>query len=132
MNTKTLKEINQFINQLDQKHFNDDYSNCLNDFLTNDFLEELEQNDPEKCFNDIYEELEENGFFNIEVIYYSEAIKYLFENDPSFKESIETALEYGCNLESVNSELLASLLASKKARDEFNDLRYDFINFFQK
>ena len=104
----------------------------MSDFLTDDFLHELDQNNPQKCFDDIYNQLEENGFFNIEIIYHYKAIKYLQENDQSLQESIEIASEYGYNIEDVTSELLASLLASREAREVFDDLRDDFINFFQE
>ena len=131
--TKTIKEINEFINQLDQNNFYDDYSNYMSDYLNDDFLEELDQNDPEKCFQDIYEELEESGFFNIEIIYHYKAMKYLLENDQSLQESLELAKEYGYTLDDINSELLASLLASNEVREKFSDrlhLKDDFINFF--
>jgi hypothetical protein len=130
--TKTIKEINDFIKKLDDNNFNEDYCDYMSDFLDDDFLEELDQDDPEKCFDDIYNQLEENGFFNIEIIYHYKAIKYLQENDQSLQESIEIASEYGYNIEDVTSELLASLLASREAREVFDDLRDDFINFFQE
>jgi len=137
--TKTIREINDFINQLDQNHFGDDYSNCLNDFLTNDFLEELDQNDPEDCYNSIdsedcynsiSKELEENGFFDIEFIIYYDAIEYLQENDPSLKESVAIASERGFTLHDINSELLASLLAGQKAIKIFQSLKDEITEFF--
>jgi len=127
--TKTIKEINTFIRETDSTN---NYFNYMSDFLTDDFLYELDQDDPQKCFDDIYNQLEENGFFNIEIIYHYKAIKYLQENDQSLQESIEIASEYGYNIEDVTSELLASLLASREAREVFDDLRDDFINFFQE
>jgi len=127
--TKTIKEINTFIRETDSTN---NYFNYMSDFLTDDFLYELDQNNPQKCFDDIYNQLEENGFFNIEIIYHYKAIKYLQENDQSLQESIEIASEYGYNIEDVTSELLASLLASREAREVFDDLRDDFINFFQE
>ena len=130
--TKTIKEINEFINKLDKDNFYDDYSNYMSDYLNDDFLEELEQGDLKKCLPHIaiYEELEERGFFDIEVTYYSNAIKYLQENDPSFKESLKIADGMGFNLKNLNSEILASLLASNEVREKFSDLENDFINFF--
>ena len=41
--------------------------------------------------NEIFDMLHDNGFFNVEIIYYSRAIKYLQENDPSLCESLEIA-----------------------------------------
>ena len=69
--------------------------------------------------DDLYEELESNDAFNIDIIYYSRAMTYLSENDFSLSESIEIAVQHGYSLENINSELLASLHASQKARDDF-------------
>ena len=69
--------------------------------------------------DDLYEELESNEAFNIDIIYYSRAMTYLSENDFSLSESIEIAVQHGYSLENINSELLASLHASQKARDDF-------------
>jgi len=69
--------------------------------------------------NEIYQELQDNGFFTVDIIYYSKAIKYLQENDASLCESIEIASEYGYTLENINSETLASLHASQQRIDKF-------------
>ena len=69
--------------------------------------------------DDLYEELESNEAFNIDIIYYSRAMTYLSENDFSLSESIEIAVQHGYSLENINSELLASLHASQKAREDF-------------
>ena len=128
--TKTLKKINTFINELDKKYFRNKVFNCLSHFLTDNFLEELDQDDPEECYNEIYDKLNENGFFNIKVICYSKAIKYLQEEDQSLQESIALASEYGCKLEDIDSKLLANLLASEAAKDVFRFLEYEITEFF--
>jgi hypothetical protein len=69
--------------------------------------------------HEIYDELRDNGFFDVEIIYYHKAIDYLKEYDASLAESIEIATEYGYTLENINSELLASLHASRKKEDDF-------------
>ena len=69
--------------------------------------------------NEIQQELQENGFFNVEIIYYYKAIEYLKEHDTSLSESIELATEYGYTLENINSELLASLHASRQRENNF-------------
>jgi hypothetical protein len=69
--------------------------------------------------DDLYEELNDNDAFNIDIIYYYKAMEYLAENDNSLSESIDIAVEYGYSLENINSELLASLHASEKARNDF-------------
>ena len=67
----------------------------------------------------IFDELQDNGFFNVDIIYYSKAIEYLKNNDASLSDSIEIATEYGYTLENINSETLASLHASKQRMDKF-------------
>jgi len=72
--------------------------------------------------DDLLELIEDNQGFNIDIIYYSKAMDYLAENDASLSESVAIASEYGYSTESINSELLASLHASQKARDDFWDI----------
>ena len=87
--------------------------------------------DIENAYESILEALQENGGFNVEIVYYSNAIKFLQENDPSLKESLEIASEFGFNMDSLNSELLASLLASRQAEEEFYELQSEIDDFFQ-
>jgi hypothetical protein len=91
------------------------------DYLGEDATEFLSLPDELEDYNtdEIQEELQDNGFFNVEIIYYSKAIKYLQENDASLSESIEIATEYGYTLENINSELLASLHASRDRENKF-------------
>ena len=72
--------------------------------------------------DDIFFDLQNNGYFNEEVIYYSSAIRYLKDNDPSLCESLEIANEYGYTTENLNSEVLATLHASQKKEETFNEL----------
>jgi hypothetical protein len=92
---------------------------------------QLDEIDIENAYESILEKLDENNGFDIEIIYYSNAIKYLQENDPSLRESLEIASEYGFEVSSLNSEILASLLASQNAREEFYELQSEIDDFFQ-
>ena len=58
-----------------------------------------------------------------EVIYYSNAIKYLSENDPSFQISLGLAKDLGFSLENINSELLATLLLQDELETELFNIR---------
>ena len=118
--TKTEK-IETFFAELDQQiELNDNIINYIDiDAIDND------------AFNSIYDMIEENDGFNCDVIYYSNAIKYLQENDPSLNESLEIASELGYEVNNLNSEILASLLKSQNARDEFLDFRDEINEFFQ-
>ena len=84
------------------------------------------------AFNSIYEMIQDNNGFDIEVIYYGDAIEYLKQHDPSLCDSLEIAIEYGYTIENINSELLASLLKSQNVREEFQDLRNEINTFFEE
>ena len=108
MDTTTKNElIKNTLQDLTLIHLGEDATEFISD--------ELEDYDTHQ----IYQELQDNGFFDVEIIYYSKAIKYLQENDCSLSESIEIATEYGYTLENINSETLASLHASKQRMDKF-------------
>jgi hypothetical protein len=91
---------------------------------------DVEEIDIYKPYYSIHDMIIENGGFNIEIIYYSEAINYLKENDFSLKLSLEIAKDFGYNIEDLNSELLASLLASENATTKFQDLQKEIEDFF--
>ena len=60
-----------------------------------------------------------------DIIYYSRAIKFLAENDPSLTESLEIAEELGYKPGDLNSEVLASLLNNNRMREEYYKRRDD-------
>lgn len=94
------------------------------DYFQPDELEDI--ND----YEELEYELQEQGAYDIEIIYYNKAMDYLMENDNSLRESMEIASEYDYKTENINSELLASLLASRNARDEFSELKDRIEEFF--
>lgn len=69
-----------------------------------------------KCQLDNLEEL-----LNIDIIYYASAMDYLKTNDPSLKESLELVSDMGFETRNLNSETLASILATENNRDEWFD-----------
>jgi len=68
---------------------------------------------------EIFDTLKDNGFFYVDIMYYSKAMDYLRDNDSSLCESIEYAQELGYSLENINSETLASVHASRQKEDKF-------------
>jgi len=88
--------------------------------------------DEAESFDDMTEQIEDNNGFDIEVIYYYNAIKYLMENDASLNESMGLAHELGFTADKINSELLASLLASQNIRIEWQELESEIDAFFDK
>ena len=111
--TKQEKQIDDLI-----KLFEDYAEDIDIDYFLNGYEIGEDINDS----NDLMEIIEDNNGFDIDIIYYSKAIKYLAENDASLSESIEIAVDMGYSLENLNSETLASLHASQKAREDFYDI----------
>ena len=91
---------------------------------------DIENIDFENPFQSIYDLIDSNGGFNIEIIYYSNAIQYLKENDPSLVDSLSIASEFISDISSLNSEVLASLHASNRVREDFLGLENEIENFF--
>lgn len=83
-------------------------------------------------FASLYSEIEDSEGFDIDIIYFSNAMDYLLKNDPSLQESCALAAAMGCDLANVNSEFLASLLSSQNTREEFNDLESEIDAFFDE
>jgi hypothetical protein len=110
--------ITKFLNDLDIDITITDYVNA-------------EDINIENAYESILELLQENGGFNVEIIYYARAMEYLKENDPSLQESLEIANDFGFSLDSLNSETLASLLASRNAEEQFFELQSEIDEFFQ-
>ena len=113
----TNAKIENFFNGLDLEI-------SINDFVN------FEDIDFENAFDSINEILDNNSGFDIEIIYYTNAIEYLQKNDPSLNESLEIAIDFGYSLEKISSEVLASLLASKNAVENFYNLESEINNFF--
>jgi hypothetical protein len=105
-----------FYNTLDSEHIDIAY-----------FADEYHES-----FEDLQDAILEGGGFDVEIIYYSNAIKYLQENDPSLRNSLEIAAEYGYEVKNLNSEILASLLAGEHAREDFFKLSGQIEDFFEE
>ena len=116
------KQINYLMQIIKEKEQNFDFNDHLKNFISVEELKELDIDDLENYFF----ELDQDGeVTRADVIYYTNAIKYLAENDPSLQESLEIASEYGyTEIEKLNSELLASLLKTRNNEEDYNN----FIN----
>lgn len=121
------------------KNLNEIQTQKIVDFLINiekdtkiEILNNIEFTDIdyENVFDSIYTAIDENNGFNIEIIYYSNAIEYLKLHDNSLMKSIEIALDFGYELKNINSELLASLLASQNSREQFYNYENEINEFF--
>ena len=83
-------------------------------------------------FDELEEEIDNNGFFQQEVIYYGTAMDYLREQDPSLREALELAGDMGFDAGRLNSEILASILKSERVRESFYELRTEVDDFFDE
>ena len=120
MNEETKTKIENFLKEVSP-----------DDVYILDYVD-IDNIDLENPFDSIEEMISDNNGFDVEIIYYSNAIEYLKNNDPSLNESLEIASKYGYEVGKLNSEILASLLASQNARNDFADLRDDIENFFEE
>ena len=82
-------------------------------------------------FDELREFLEDNNYFDVEIIYYSNAMKYLSEHDSSLSESMALAQDMGYEPKDINSELLASLLASQNVREDFEGLESEISDLLE-
>jgi len=111
-------QIETFLKNIDVHELN------ILDFIN---IDEIDMDDP---FESIFEMIDDNCGFDVEIIYYTNACDYLKKYDPSFKDSIELAIQYDFNLNSLSSETLASLHASEKTKNDFFDYRQEIEDFF--
>lgn len=94
------------------------YIQSETDELVTDYID-MEDILKMESYDELYEELEEVGFFLVDIIYYGKAIEYLKEHDPSLQHSLELASEMGYSPDGLNSEILASILAGDKVLASF-------------
>lgn len=118
MQTNNQTRIEKIINWLNENSSADiDYSGIIAD--------DAEIN----SFEDLRDIIEDANGFDQEIVYYANAINYLKEHDPSLRESLGIALEFGYTIKDLSSETLASLHASRKCREDFEEPENSFNNF---
>ena len=123
LNEENRQKVTKFLRGLHTEIDPTDYIN-VEDLEIEDF-----QND---IFDTICDTIQDNNGFDQEVIYYASAIKYLAENDPSLRESLEIASDFGFDPKDLNSEVLASLLKTQNVTEEFYELRDEVNSFFSE
>lgn len=107
---KQIEEIIEGLEEIEEKYsLGIDIEEIENLLIENPYPDTL---------NEIYEKICEDNVINKEIIYYSNAMKFLSENDPSLTDSLSIANEYGYNLENLNSEILATLLRQHIIKSE--------------
>jgi len=114
---KSNKQKETFFNKISENLEFD-----IMDYLQTDELDDI------NSYDELEIELNENGAYNIEIIYYTTAMEYLTNMDTSLSESMSIADEYGYEPKNINSELLAS----QNAREEFYDLQDEIEEFLEE
>ena len=71
-----------------------------------------------------------DDIFCLEIIYYSEAIKYLSIEDNSLNESLEIASEYCYKVDDLSSEVLATLLYQKRVTEQWYEIEEQVKELF--
>lgn len=127
MNLRELrKEVSEknYLSELDFEYIVDDIVE----------LEEIDEDDyeedddiPEEDEREIenIEEIEEalrNAIHETDVIYYSNAMEFLSEEDVSLSECMEIAEGLGYSPGNLNSELLATLLKQERMSEELSEI----------
>lgn len=124
MEKRTYEEVHEMNTQMVI-----DYINSLRLFDEVEYCFTSYDIDEDTIFDDITEILEGCSKFDVEVIYYDRAMKYLCEHDMSLTRSLEIAEEYGYKISDLNCEVLASLIASEDLRNTWEDHRQDIDSF---
>lgn len=97
----------------------------------NELLSEFEFNYQGESFDQVHENIQE-WIYQQEIVYYSRAIEYLTENDPSLVESMELADEMGFSVINLNSEALATLLYQNELQTNFYELESELMELINQ
>ncbi len=85
-------------------------------------IQEIEAQSSIFDLDDLNEAIIDSNLLQEEFHYYYDAIKYLMVNDPSLSEAFEIASDYGFDTKSLNSCVLAGLLASRQNEEDWYNL----------
>jgi len=115
MNDKQIATLKKIIEEEEKEYsFNDYVFNFVDEIYLKDF------EDADDVINYLRDDVnEDRELTNAEVIYYATAMEYLQEHDTSLMESLGLAYEMGFEMETLNSETLASLLMSQNNEEDY-------------
>ena len=83
-------------------------------------------------YDALYTYLLNNGLMDVEIPYYGSAMQFLFENDPSLKDSLHLANDMGFDSENLTSEILASILATDMLKNELKEKKEEIEALFSQ
>lgn len=92
--------------------------NCSLSEISEDFLMDVDIEDIESE-DDLYQSGVDYIYEHSDIIYYDRAMEFLQKNDPSLREAFDCAEEFGYDVKSLNSELLATLLNTRYNIDDW-------------
>ena len=101
--------------------------NCSLSGISEDFLMDVDIEDIESE-DDLYNSGIDYINDHSDIIYYNSAMEFLHKNDPSLREAFDCAEEFGYDVKSLNSELLATLL---NTRYNMNDWSKDYKEIWE-
>jgi len=104
-------------------------SKYLSDY-TEDIDTALDYYDGDTCVDNFTEWFTENYIHSADIVYYSNAIKFLSKEDPSLQTSSSLAHDRGYTLENINSETLATILLQDILREELEELKPYIVDYF--
>jgi hypothetical protein len=124
------KQINELKKVIEEEEKNYDFNDFVFNYIDEDELKEVQDEDD---LREYFFKINEDGeVTDTEIIYYSRAIDYLKENDSSLNESLKLAYEYGYELKDLNSEKLASLLASRINGDDYHEFIDNVLSMMEE
>jgi len=123
MKNSKLLQVKEIVQKLEKNY---DFNDFLLNYVSDDDL--LACYDTQDII-DLFANANDDGdITNTEIIYYASAIEYLAENDNSLIESLWLADNMWYELKSLNSETLASILASDNNATDY----WEFLTELEK
>lgn len=114
--------VNKFLDLKEQLENTSFLQKCLS---IEEMLDIIDQNNF-KNINE-FKNIIEESINEYEIIYYSDAIKFLAEHDQSLLKSLTLAADLSYKTNELNSELLATLLIQDLMKEELNELNVEEI-----
>lgn len=118
----TTENLVGFINQQIENELSDYYINSI-------AIDDIDLSDIENSVEEYLDNELENWRHDGrgDIIYYSNAMEFLMENDASLNRSLTIASEFGFEPHNLNSEILASLLNTQMMEEEYDELKNNVI-----
>lgn len=121
MNESIKTKIEDYVFSLDIDNVDIPY------YIKYNKVENIDIDDP---YESIFKMIEDGGGFSVDIIGYGQANEYLMKHDTNLRESHSLAKDMGFDLNNIDIETLASVLASQNATNDFYKLKDEIEGFF--